>query len=507
MASDLFDELYKKNQTTLTRLQRNGEEKLVRAYAEALDEIRKNLKKIYRKYQENGTLSNQDKTVYNRLKQLEDRIKDILNRKNIEIDELLETLTGEQYEEAFFRMAYAFDEGTGISWNWGLIPEEAVNEIVTSPLEKLFKSEAVRKARDGAFERIRKDLELAIIRGDSFQTLSRRIAKSIGVDNTGNGYSYGRRGLAAKAMTIARTEGMRALNAGHQRAYEEAEKNGIPLTIFWDATLDSRTRPSHGALDGQMKDEKNNGWYVPELGKFVSGPGQSGVASFDINCRCRTHASITGKLPGNRYIRSKSTSEPYQTYTEWKKQIQGDIPSSWAYSIRTKGMSIERQLRSTNPNFSLNDESWYMNCQRCVPAYEMRRRGYDIEAKPYISRRDPFMNKWDSIFENESFTPVDRKDNEADIRRIMSGYGDGARAEIYVHWKKEYGGHAHVFVAEQVNGKTMFIDPQSGKTDVSEYFSRCRPSETKIARIDNLRPTALIDECAKPRQNNRRKGK
>ena len=43
MASDLFDELYKKNQTALTRLQRNGEEKLVRAYAEVLDEIRKDL--------------------------------------------------------------------------------------------------------------------------------------------------------------------------------------------------------------------------------------------------------------------------------------------------------------------------------------------------------------------------------------------------------------------------------------------------------------------------------
>ena len=40
MADDLFADLYKKNQAALTRLQRNGEEKLVRTYAEALDEIR-----------------------------------------------------------------------------------------------------------------------------------------------------------------------------------------------------------------------------------------------------------------------------------------------------------------------------------------------------------------------------------------------------------------------------------------------------------------------------------
>lgn len=320
MSDNRFDELYRKNQAALTRLQKKGDENLVRAYAEALDEIRKELKRIYRKYQEDGILPNGDKTVYNRLKQLENQIKDILNRKNIEVDELIERLTAEQFEESFYRMAYSFDEGTGISWDWGLIPEEAVDELVHSPLEKLFQSEAVRKARDGAFERIRRDLELAIIRGDSFQTLARRIAKSIGVDNTGNGYSYGRRGLTAKAMTIARNEGMRALNAGHQRAYKEAEENGIKLAIMWDATLDSRTRPSHGALDGQYKDKEHDGWYVPELGKYVSGPGQSGVASFDINCRCRTHASITGELPENRYIRGKSTTEPYITYSDWLKQ-------------------------------------------------------------------------------------------------------------------------------------------------------------------------------------------
>ncbi len=363
MANDLFEELYKKNQAALTRLQRNGEEKLVRAYAEVLDEIRKDLKRIYRKYQENGTLTDGNKTVYNRLKQLENRIKSLLNHKNIEIDELLETLTEEQYEEAFFRMAYAFDEGTGISWNWGLIPEEAVNEIVTSPLEKLFQSEAVKKAREGAFERIRKDLELAIIRGDSFQTLSRRIAKSIGVDNTGNGYAYGRRGLTAKAMTIARTEGMRALNAGHQRAYEEAEKNGIELAVIWDATLDSRTRPSHGALDGQYKNEEHNGWYVTELGRYVAGPGQSGVASFDINCRCRTHAHIKGLPPSARYIRNRSTTEPYQSYTEWKDTIEinslnGKLPLTTpiGHTVRRLSMHFyDRRSERTIPEEDIID--------------------------------------------------------------------------------------------------------------------------------------------------------
>lgn len=322
MADDLLSEIYRKNQAALTRLQMKGEKELVRAYADAMDRIREELKALYERYQEDGRLSNADKTVYNRLKQIESRIRSLLNQKGIEVDGLLKTLTAEQYEEAFFRMAYAFDQASGISFSWGLIPNEAVEEIVTSPLDKLFQSKAVQSAREGAAERIRRDLERAIIRGDSFQTLARRIGKALGVDRTASGYAYGRRGLLAKAMTIARTEGMRALNAGHQRAYQEAREMGCDIVEMWDATLDSRTRPSHGALDGKYRDEEHGGWYVPELGRYVEGPGKSGVASFDINCRCRTTAHVRSFPPSGRYIRGKGTDEPYITYSEWKRELQ-----------------------------------------------------------------------------------------------------------------------------------------------------------------------------------------
>lgn len=322
MADDIFRKLYRKNQAALTKLQADGEMRIVRIYSDALSGIRKELRKLYRKYQKDGKLSNADKTVYNRLKQLEEHIRDVLKEKNLEIDDLLKMLTAEQYEESFYRMAYAFDMAGGIELSWGLVPEKAVAEIACSPLEKLAASEAVRKARDGAFERIRRDIELAIIRGDSFQTLARRIGRSLGVAKTGNGYEYSRSGLTAKAMTIARTEGMRALNAGHQRAYQEAREMGCDIVEMWDATIDSRTRPSHGALDGKYRDEEHGGWYVPELGRYVEGPGKSGEASFDINCRCRVTAHVRGFPPAGRYIRGKGTDEPYQTYTEWRENIE-----------------------------------------------------------------------------------------------------------------------------------------------------------------------------------------
>ena len=88
MADDIFRKLYRKNQAALTKLQADGEMRIVRIYSDALSGIRKELRKLYRKYQKDGKLSNADKTVYNRLKQLEEHIRDVLQEKNLEIDDL-----------------------------------------------------------------------------------------------------------------------------------------------------------------------------------------------------------------------------------------------------------------------------------------------------------------------------------------------------------------------------------------------------------------------------------
>ena len=39
-------------------------------------------------------------------------------------------------------------------------------------------------------------------------------------------------------------------------------------------------------------------------------------------------------------------------------------------------------LAVTNPNFATGKSEWTCNCQRCVTAYEGRRRGLDVEAMP-----------------------------------------------------------------------------------------------------------------------------
>lgn len=167
------------------------------------------------------------------------------------------------------------------------------------------------------------------------------------------------------------------------------------------------------------------------------------------------------------------------------------IPSDWKQI--TGAHTSEMDIKASNPHYSEGYE-YRVNCQRCVPTYEMRRRGYDVIAKPRItSGKDETADKWTDIFNNAKWIRCNSGSGVQQIQKQMKAWGDGARAEVYVAWKG--GGSAHVFVAEQVDGKTVFIDPQPGSMDCKDYFKHVRSGYTMVCRIDNLNPSELIAEC------------
>ena len=148
---------------------------------------------------------------------------------------------------------------------------------------------------------------------------------------------------------------------------------------------------------------------------------------------------------------------------------------------------------STNPNFVTGKDEWTNYCQRCVPVYELRRRGIDIIAKPWPGEGDYLSGKGlFEIFDNAEVIDCRSGTGEREIEALMKEWGDGARAEIYVAWK---GGDAHVFVAENVGGKIRYMCPQSGNMDYSDCFKRVKDKCTEICRLDTLTPSQLITEC------------
>ena len=128
-----------------------------------------------------------------------------------------------------------------------------------------------------------------------------------------------------------------------------------------------------------------------------------------------------------------------------------------------------------------------------MPTYELRRRGYNVTAKP--TKEGDFLrqgNNYAKMFENPQFIRC-RGNAVESIKDYMTKWGNGSRAEICIVWKDDP--IAHLFLAENRNGNVHFLDPQTATEGVEHYFKQAKEGYTIIHRMDNLNFTELIKEC------------
>lgn len=121
---------------------------------------------------------------------------------------------------------------------------------------------------DDAWSTIRGSLEKSFKAGSSFDQMSTDLSKAADL-------------AERRAMTVARTETIRAVNAGQ---YDTATILDVSAQKQWLATLDASTRPDHADADGQavpLADPFDVG------GESLDYPGDpNGSAEQTVNCRC-----------------------------------------------------------------------------------------------------------------------------------------------------------------------------------------------------------------------------
>ncbi len=198
-------------------------------------------------------------------------------------------------------------------------------------------------------------------------------------------------------------------------------------------------------------------------------------------------------------------------YERKTSQSEHNIMST--YKRISSNHTIEDDLRKTNPNYSRTDydSPWNNNCQRCVSAYEARRRGYDVEALPVPKGEDylPMMHHpdgWPSVYKGAELIDCSAHSGTAageNVEETVKSWGDNCRGIVRVRWKPENGGGGHVFIVERTNGVTRFIDPQNGEMNAKTYFSLAKGSDVYCMRIDNLDFSDKITQCCKNREEDK----
>lgn len=225
------------------------------------------------------------------------------------------------------------------------------------------------------------------------------------------------------------------------------------------------------------------------------------------------------------YLSLYAMKKPYDTFVEYKQAVSfnrahaGFTKEQWE-NIRELNEQMpvmqgkimnftEADGGKANPNYTLADareKGFHHNCQTCTLAYELRRRGFMVEAASnpvlggYKNYRDfsKFCSKngvqfTDRFLENDgtsakyAWSAGTKNTEAAKLKFIEEKTAENGRYEVYCAWKT---GSAHVFIVErQKDGNLLWFDPQSGRrggaADFSGYTIQMKADKIGIMRIDD----------------------
>lgn len=259
----------------------------------------------------------------------------------------------------------------------------------------------------------------------------------------------------------------------------------------------------------------------------------------------RKHKYIAKVVTDRGYTRYFYSFEEYERYRK-RQKYQASEPDFMKDVPEYDGvMSMEANAAEVNPNFpygeafnmnsddnsnlqaliqkmedlgyDYTDEESYrafiskyypysVNCSLCTLTYELRERGYDVEAKPngtsvdgrYFSQGYNTDNNWiytvykdaqSKSYGGSDFIDGENSSNKYDIVNDISNEPAGSRGEIAVYWTGG-GGHSVAYTVGENNEVTV-RDTQSNDTYTLNDLIE-RSDYIRYTRTDNLE---LTEEC------------
>lgn len=177
-------------------------------------------------------------------------------------------------------------------------------------------------------------------------------------------------------------------------------------------------------------------------------------------------------------------------YTEGGKNIMGMPPKNDAQPGTPE--SIIKNAQAVNPNYGTG-KGYDTNCQRCFLAYELRRRGHDVEAMPNnekigsgTSKRAVFAG-WECFKDAKvegSLGETDVFFEESQLLEKLRSLPEGARGGIIWTWTDTT--RSHIIACEKLGGQLIFVDPQSGRTGPNTLGAASTDYGYTFFRTDNL---------------------
>jgi hypothetical protein len=169
-------------------------------------------------------------------------------------------------------------------------------------------------------------------------------------------------------------------------------------------------------------------------------------------------------------------------------------------------MDPDTAAKGTNQRWHVGQEGdtdYQRNCTRCVTAYEMRRRGYDVKARGVTTPEAPtkrtnhtasnWREKDGSV--REPLVPWGKKQTE----EIIMSWDVGARGFMSGAWRS---GGGHIWNVERTKDGYIFVEAQTGRNagiePIQHNWSNLIADSLQIVRVDDLVPTNYVGAFVEP---------
>ena len=199
------------------------------------------------------------------------------------------------------------------------------------------------------------------------------------------------------------------------------------------------------------------------------------------------HKYNVGDLYERNHFRRRKINGEWRYWRDNKNRAEEMLPN---LKRKTTETNQNEDMAACNPKYSKGGV-YKNNCISCALTYDMRRRGYDVEAMPIdtTSATNGSLPVQLGFYKGEKLESFEVP-NDPDVavkqftKNIVS-YGDGSRGMLRIRWKN---GDGHAVVWE-VDGNSVIVrDPQNNTiVDLLDYMRRAKTFY--YFRADNLELT------------------
>lgn len=169
------------------------------------------------------------------------------------------------------------------------------------------------------------------------------------------------------------------------------------------------------------------------------------------------------------------------------------IDEKTGFHLKDSEMSMEEDLKRINPSIYNFKKDTKHNCMLCSCTYDLRRRGYDVEANRSPHGFTPEdLQKWYPKAKIKEITGIDEKEKysskkscELFVNEVLHNQGEGSRGNLMITWKGMLGGHSVAY--EVKNGEVLILDGQTNDIYKPEKFFKQVNPTINFVRLDNIK--------------------